>query len=93
MFFLPLLVLEFLVWFINLFFFVRFLRFSFSFFFHLFIFAVRQSNKLDAKPIYGTSIIIKTRQKKKKNRQKSKKKNICVAKRGIIILYMYIEYM
>lgn len=77
MFFLPLLVLGFLV----CFFFVRF-------FFYLFIFAVRQSNKLDAKPIYGPSIIIKTRQKKRTDRRAKKK---MFAKRGIIILYSIVD--
>lgn len=94
MFFLPLLVLEFLVWFINIFFFCSFCSFFVFFFFHLFIFAVRQSNKLDAKPIYGTSIIIKTRQKKKKNRQKSKKKKyMCCQKRNYYIIYVYRVYV
>lgn len=57
-------------------------------FFILFIFAVRQSNKLDAKPIYGPSIIIKTRQKKRTDRREKKK---MFAKRGIIILYSIVD--
>lgn len=59
----------------SLFFFVRF-------FFYLFIFAVRQSNKLDAKPIYGPSIIIKTRQKKRTDRRAKKKR--CLPKEELL---------
>lgn len=67
-----------------------FFFFVVRFFFYLFIFAVRQSNKLDAKPIYGPSIIIKTRQKKKRRTDRRAKKKM-FAKRGIIILYSIVD--